>query len=207
VNGGAAPSAARLGVLGGTFDPIHLAHLWMAEQARSSLALDRVLLIPAGRPPHKPSRPISDYAHRLAMTRLAVVGAPGLVASTLESDTSAPSFTIETLRRVRQTEPDAELWLIIGSDSLRELPTWRDPDSILAAAALAVLPRPGEEGIPPVPPGARLCWLSGPRFQLSSTELRERVAEGASIRFLVPEAVRAYIEEHHLYRGTSEGVR
>lgn len=192
-------SLARLGILGGTFDPIHLAHLWMAEHAREALGLDKVLLVPAGRPPHKPGRPISDFSHRLMMTQLAIAHAPGLEASTLEADVATPSFTIDTLRRVQAAEPAAQLWLIIGSDSLRDLPSWRDPEAIFAAAGLAVLPRPGEvETLPRS--GAKIDWLDGPRFQLSSTDLRERVASGRSIRFLVPESVRVYIEEQRLYR-------
>lgn len=175
----------------------------MAEHARESLSLDKVLLVPAGRPPHKPGRPISEFAHRLAMTRLAIANAPGLEASTLEADATAPSFTIDTLGRVRAAEPDADIWLIIGGDSLRDLPSWRDPDSIFAAAGLAVLPRPGDAEAPPVPTGARVHWLDGPRFQISSTALRERVSRGRSIRFLVPDAVHSYIEEQQLYRSNA----
>jgi len=202
----------RLGLLGGTFDPIHIAHLWMAEHARDALSLDRVLLIPAERPPHKPDLPITPFEVRYRMVELGIDGSPGLAASRIEQGVT-PSFTVETLQRVAGLHPEAELWLVIGGDSLRELPTWRDPDEILRRARLAVLPRPGDgfstDELPPVPAGARVDWLDGPRLHLSSTALRRRVERGESIRFLVPEKVRAYIEDAGLYRASAreEGGR
>jgi nicotinate-nucleotide adenylyltransferase len=190
----------RLGLLGGTFDPIHVGHLWMAEHARDSLDLDSVLLIPAARPPHKPDRPLSPYAVRLAMTELGVGAAPGLSTSRLEENAEEPSFTIDTIRRVLAEDPVADLWLVIGGDSLRDLPTWRAPGEILSRVRLAVLPRPGDGEMPPVPTGARVDWLDGPRLHVSSTALRERVRRGGSIRFLVPDPVRDSIETNGLYR-------
>lgn len=195
----------RLGLLGGTFDPIHIAHLWMAEHARDALVLDRVLLIPAERPPHKPDLPIPPFEVRYRMVELGIGESPGLAASRIEEGV-VPSFTVETLERVARLYPGAELWLVIGGDSLRDLPTWREPDEIVRRARLAVLPRPIEGGgtvseeLPPVPAGARVDWLDGPRLHLSSTALRRRVQRGESIRFLVPEPVRLYIESSGLYR-------
>ena len=197
----------RLGLLGGTFDPIHIAHLWMAEHARDALSLDRVLLIPAERPPHKPDSPIPPFEVRYRMVELGIGESPGLVVSRIEEGVE-PSFTVETLERVARLHPGAELWLVIGGDSLRDLPTWREPEEIVRRARLAVLPRPVEGGaafeeLPPVPAGARVDWLDGPRLDLSSTALRRRVQRGESIRFLVPEPVRAYIEASGLYRDSS----
>ncbi|MCA9730156.1 MAG: nicotinate-nucleotide adenylyltransferase [Candidatus Eisenbacteria bacterium] len=195
----------RLGLLGGTFDPIHIAHLWMAEHARDALALDAVLLVPASRPPHKPDQPISSFEHRFRMVDLAVAGIPGLEASKLEESDQAPSYTAETLERARASFPGADLWLVSGGDSLRDLPTWREPERILAQVRLAVLPRPGDGEDPVVPEGACVDWLNGPRLMLSSSALRRRAAEGESIRFLVPDPVRAYIDTHGLYRKTRRG--
>lgn len=193
----------RLGILGGTFDPIHLGHLLLAEQAREALELDRVLLMPAARPPHKPDAPISPFADRLRMVALATSESLGLVASDLEQDEAVPSFTVATLRRLRMLEPEAELWLILGGDSLRDLPTWREPEEIVRLARLAVYPRPGEDATSAAPPaevlGANATLLPGPRLLLASTEIRARVMAGRSIRFLVPRAVERYIEERGLY--------
>ena len=124
-----------------------------------------------------------------------------LKVSDLEQDLTEPSYTVETLRRVKSLEGDSdELWLMLGGDSLRDLTSWHEPEEILRLARLAVLGRPGESERPPTPEGARVDWVSGPRIRLSSTEVRERVADGRSIRFMVPEAVRAYIEAEGLYR-------
>jgi nicotinate-nucleotide adenylyltransferase len=207
----------RLGVLGGTFDPIHHGHLLLAEQAREALSLDRVLVIPAGRPPHKPQSPITPYPERLRMCQLAVPPGGDLEVSELERGQDQPSFTVETLRRLRAgTSAGDELWLLLGSDSLPELPTWREPREILKLSRLAVYPRPGEEESPgaaaespAAPPddlaallaGCEVRYLDGPRIRLSSSEIRRRLRDGRTIRFLVPEAVRKYILAKGLYRG------
>lgn len=191
----------RLGLLGGTFDPVHLGHLLLAEAARDELDLDPVLLVPASRPPHKPGRPITPYAVRYRMIELAVGGCEGLEASDLERDPDQPSYTVETLRRLASRHGERpEIWLVLGGDSLRELPGWREPEEIARLARLAVLARPGESSADAVPPGWRVDWLSGPRIRLSSSEVRERAAHGRSLRFLVPEAVRSYIEREGIYR-------
>lgn len=203
----------RLGVLGGTYDPVHAGHLLLAEQARESLALDSVLLIPAGWPPHKPHAPVTPYPARLAMVSLAVAGCPELTASDLERDPSQPSYTVETLRllRARGSGSD-EIWLLMGADTLDELPTWREPEEVLKLARIAVYARPPEkdalesgeradpETLRALLAGHPVRRLEGPRLRLSSTEIRARVRDGRSIRFLVPEAVRAYILDQGLYR-------
>lgn len=189
----------KVGILGGTFDPIHVAHLWMAEAARDALGLDRVWLVPASRPPHKPDREGASYDDRVAMVRLAVEGAPGLDVSEIERDDSQPSYTAETLRRFRVALPRAAFWLILGADSLRDLPEWREPDEILRLARLAVLPRPGTDW-PASPPGADVFRLPGPLLDVSSTELRARLRAGRSVRYLVPESARRWIERRGLYR-------
>jgi nicotinate-nucleotide adenylyltransferase len=206
----------RLGVLGGTYDPVHFGHLLLAEQAREALSLDQVLLVPAGRPPHKPDRVITPYDLRLGMLELALKGVPGMVASDIERDLERPSYTIETLRGIRSQSPDLEdLWLLLGEDSLAELPTWREPAEIARLARFAVYPRPNGE----TPGGAvftsevnrtwgdRIDRLDGPRLRLSSSEIRERVRGARSIRFLVPEAVRTFILDEGLYRGRSRPDR
>lgn len=190
----------KLGFLGGTFDPIHLGHLLIAEQAREALGLDRVLLVPAARPPHKPGVPTAPYASRLEMCRLALEGVPGLEASDLEQDPDRPSFTVESLRGIAGwLPPGSELWLLLGGDSLRDLPSWREPEEIQRLARLAVYAR--DRVLPDASSTIPVTWLPGPRLELSSTEIRERVRLARSIRFLVPEPVRGFIRDQGLYRG------
>ena len=189
----------RIGVLGGTFDPIHIGHLWMAEAARDQLALDRVYLVPASRPPHKTGQETTSYEDRLAMTRLAVAGSPGLEASEIERDPSRLSFTADMLRRLHAERPGAEYWLILGGDSLRDLSTWREPEEIVRLAGLAVLPRPGYQTEESPAPGARIEFLAGPQLAVSATELRSRLREGRSARYLVPTPVLRWIERRGLY--------
>lgn len=206
----------RLGVLGGSFDPIHLGHLLVAEEARETLACDRVLLVPAARPPHKPDRILTPYAQRLRMVELAVTGLDGLAASDLERDADHPSFTVETLRRLRSAEAGAELWLILGADSLEDIPNWREPEEIGRLAQIAVYPRPGWTGelalLADRAPltrrwraEGRIHLLDGPPVDLSASEIRRRAAAGRSLRFLVTEEVRRFILEQRLYRGAEAG--
>ena len=199
-----------IGVFGGTFDPIHVAHLTVAQEAAETLGLERVLFVPAGQPPHKPDRVISPAADRLAMIELAIAGNERFTVDRIELDRDGPSYTVDTLealkvRSVGVAEP--ALTLIISSEAFRELPTWRDPRRILELACLAVAPR---EGYQPVSADFmerefpefrdRVRYLVGPRMRLSASEIRERVAAGRSIRYLVPDAVAAYIDDHALYR-------
>jgi nicotinate-nucleotide adenylyltransferase len=198
----------KVGVMGGTFDPIHLAHLILAEQARVFLGLDRVLFVPAGAPWRKAERRIAPVADRVAMVRAALAGDPYFEVSLIESERRGPSYTVDTLSVLqRQLGPQAELYFILGQDALADLPNWREPARIVQLARLAVAARPG---CPPPDPTAleravpgiqdRMDVVPMPQMDISSTDIRRRVAQGISIRFLVPAAVEAYITAHGLYR-------
>ena len=206
-----------VGVLGGTFDPIHIAHLAVAEEAREALGLEKIVFIPAAMPPHKVDRPVSEPQHRFAMVELAIADNPAFEASRIELDRSGPSYTVDTLERlaasaVTDTEPGPnaerpDLVLIMSAEAFRDLRTWRRPERILELARLAIVPR---DGFPDASraflaehfPGFedRASFLRGPRLRLSASELRERAANGRSLRYLVPDAVAAYIGDHDLYR-------
>jgi nicotinate-nucleotide adenylyltransferase len=190
----------RVGLFGGTFDPPHAGHLALAECARDRLRLDEVRFVPVGEPPHKQRRDLSPAANRLAMTRLAVRGVPRFEVSTIETRRRGPSFTVDTLRRLAAERPRAQLFLLIGADSLDDLARWRDPEEIRRLATLVVARRPGATSRPGR--GRKVTWLDCPEFDVSSSEIRRRVRTRRSIRFLVPEPVRAYIERHGLYRAT-----
>ena len=193
-----------VGVLGGTFDPVHVGHLAVAEEAREALGLERILFVPAAMPPHKVDRPVSAPSHRFAMVELAIAGNPAFEASPIELDRTGPSYTVDTLERLA---PEwRELVLILSAEAFRDLRTWRRPERILALAQLAVVPR---EGYPDASraflaehfPGFedRAVFLPGPRLWLSASALRERAANGRSLRYLVPDAVATYISDHALY--------
>ena len=193
-----------VGVLGGTFDPVHVGHLAVAEEAREALGLERILFVPAAMPPHKVDRPVSAPSHRFAMVELAIAGNTAFEASRIELDRTGPSYTVDTLERLA---PEwRELVLILSAEAFRDLRTWRRPERILALAQLAVVPR---EGYPDASraflaehfPGFedRAVFLPGPRLWLSASDLRERAANGRSLRYLVPDAVATYIGDHALY--------
>jgi nicotinate-nucleotide adenylyltransferase len=199
-----APIAGSVGVLGGTFDPIHIGHLAAAEEVREVLGLERVLFVPAGIPPHKPGRLISAPHHRLAMVELAIAGNPSFEVSRVELDRTGPSYTVDTLEALSEGR---DLTLILSAESFRGLPSWQRPERILGLARLAIVPRGGlappgkgwlEEHFPEIE--ARIVELDAPRLRLSATDIRARVAAGRSIRYLVPDAVIGYIEDHDLYR-------
>jgi nicotinate-nucleotide adenylyltransferase len=195
----------RLGVLGGTFDPVHIGHLLLAEEAREQLGLESVLFVPAGQPWRKAARQISDGKHRLAMLRLAIDQNPAFEVSDVELERRGPSYTGETLARIREEHKKAELFFVMGEDALADLPNWRDPDRILELAMLAVARRPGDDAANPdlvaIAPG-REVWLSMPLIGISSSEIRERVGNGLSIRYRVPNAVEAYIRKQKLYKNS-----
>ena len=198
----------RIGILGGTFDPPHIGHLWLATVAADTLGLDRVLLMPAARPPHKGATPVSNAADRVTMTRLAITGDSLLDLSLVEMERRGPSYTVDSLVQLRAALGDeAGLVLIMAADSLAEIGSWREPDRLLALAEWAVGPRPGSE----LPDRAalrerfgtaeaRIHLLTGPSLDLSSSEIRRRVAAGRSIRYLVPRAVEELIADRGLYR-------
>jgi len=191
----------RVGVFGGSFDPVHWAHLVIAEQAREQVALDRVLFVPAARPPHKQTQPLSTFAHRATMLRLAIAGHLAFEVSEVEKDRPGPSYTVATLEDLRRCHPEADLFLILGGDSLRDFPNWREPERIAAMATLVAAPRPGYL-VQSLPNWVRLQEIQVPLLEISSTDIRKRVASGRSIRYLVPRAVECYIEAHGLYRNT-----
>jgi len=186
----------RLGVYGGAYDPPHLGHLVAASDACEALGLDRLLWIPSAVHPLKPVRTAADV--RLEMVRAAVAGDGRFVADGLELQRAGPSYTVDTLRELRAREPEAELFFLTGADNLRELPRWREPGEIARLATLAVLERAGE-ALPADSPLPAVA-VTVTRVDVSSTDIRRRVAAGQSIRYLVPEAVRAVIERERLYR-------
>jgi nicotinate-nucleotide adenylyltransferase len=195
-----------LGLLGGTFDPPHYGHLVLAETARVQLRLDRVLFVVAGLPPHKPGRPITPDRHRAAMVEVAIADNPAFAISRVDVDRPGPHYTVETLSLLRREYPEAELFFLVGGDSLAQFLTWRDPVGILRQARLAVMPRPGYEpdltALEQVLPDVhdRLAWLDAPYLDVSASDLRRRVREGLPIRYLVPPSVEAFVREHRLYK-------
>ena len=200
----------KVGILGGTFDPPHIGHLWLATLAADGLDLGHVLLMPAARPPHKGRRAISNAADRVMMTRLAIGGDPGLDLSLVEMERPGPSYTIDSLAQLRTHLGDGVgLVLIMAADSFAEIETWREPDRLLELAEWAVGPRPGT----PMPNrgaledrfgkrASRIHLLEGPSLDVSSSEIRARVAAGRPIRYLVPRAVEELIVSRGLYRRT-----
>jgi len=200
----------RLGVFGGTFDPVHIGHLRLAESAReeAELSLDKVLFVPAGEPWRKKERLVSAAAHRMAMLRLAIEGNDAFELSKVELEREGPSYTVETLEALAKQQPGDELFLIMGEDALADLPKWREPERIVALAKLAVASRGDSsperlDAIEKALPGvlARVIWVPMEVLQISGSDIRESVRRGWSIRYLVPDAVEAYIHQHALYRG------
>jgi nicotinate-nucleotide adenylyltransferase len=195
------PPAGDVGVFGGTFDPIHLGHLIAAEEARLALDLERVLFIPAGRPPHRAKPPLAPEEDRVRMVATAIEGHPAFALDLREVGAGRTCYTVETLEALRaELGATRRLHLVIGSDSLLDLPAWREPERIVELAALAVVERPGWtlEGADPSLMH-RVERVPGARVGISSSEIRERLRAGRSVRYLVPDAVRAYIAEHRLY--------
>jgi nicotinate-nucleotide adenylyltransferase len=206
----------RIALVGGTFDPIHYGHLVIAEEVRTALDMTEMIFIPAGQPPHKPGRVITPARHRLAMLELALASNSHFTISRVEMDRPGPSYLVDTLRILRtQMGTDVELSFVIGWDSLQELHTWYEPLGILALLdALVAVGRPGyvdggaynmkqlEARLPGITP--RLHIVQAPQFSVSSTDLRQRVAQGQPIKYQVPEAVERYIFEHSLYVSTNK---
>jgi len=195
----------RIGLYGGTFDPVHRGHLLVAEQARTELELQRVFFVLTPNPPHKPTTTISPVAHRLNMLQLALSAQPQFEVSTVELERPGVSYTVETLRHFR-SQPEfatAELFLIIGADSLLELKNWREPQAIIGMAKLAVYSRPGLDWRQTPPQFLQAAHLlNGPPIDISATDIRRRCSRGLSIRDLVPETVGNYILENKLYQNT-----
>ncbi|MBQ9454057.1 MAG: nicotinate-nucleotide adenylyltransferase [Thermoguttaceae bacterium] len=199
----------RLGIYGGTFDPIHFGHLLLAETARETLGLDRVLFVPAKIPPHKQGKYLTSEEHRVAMIRLALRGNPAFKLELFELRQNAVSYTVYTLEYLRRKYPNDELFLLMGEDMLRIFPDWYEPKRICELATLALIGRSGQEI-------GNLSFLKGlatrerlrqirasrvpmPAVAFSSTEIRERVKAGKSVKFWLPDSVRKYIEKNNLY--------
>ena len=200
------PPAGRLGILGGTFDPIHAAHLHVAASAQKTLALDNILFIPAGQPWRKAGRPISPGRHRLAMVRAALAATDGFHASDLELRRAGPTYTADTLRLLRDRGHE-QLWFIVGSDALADMPHWHEPQQIIALARLAVIARPDTtldaarlddlvEGLSQV-----VDWVEMPPNPIAATDLRRRLSAGddPALTNDIPAATLAYIRRHGLY--------
>jgi len=196
----------RLGILGGTFDPPHIGHLAVAQDAWARLPLDRVLFVPAAQPPHKLDAVATPASTRLEMVRAAIGADERFEASPVELERSGPSWTVDTLRDLTERQPDAELFLLLGADQFRELATWREPAALASLATLVFVPRPGidsEEALAgarrALPDDARTRRLDATRIDVSSTEIRRRRAAGEPIRYLVPDSVLRVIEREALY--------
>lgn len=223
----------RIGLFGGTFNPVHRCHLVVAAQTRDRLKLDRVLFIPSGDPPHKPTADLAPFAHRLAMVRLAVAGEPSFAVSDIEGRQTAKSYSIATVRRLRDgLAPGDELAFLIGLDAFVEFPGWREPAALLTLCDFVVLSRPGSSfrsllGLAPLPPldpaalaaldagesdrldaplgqGRTLTLLRLPPCEQSASDIRSRLRRGLTVSSLLPASVESYIIAHHLYRGGSD---
>lgn len=221
----------RVGIFGGTFDPVHYGHLRCVEEAREALALQRVLLIPAADPPHKRARDVTPARHRLAMLRRAVRGHAPFRVSTIEIERSGPSFTIDTLRQLGAAHPSWRLTLLMGVDAFAEIHTWREYTALFDEVDIAVLSRPTTTAPAPGGGGDRLAllpvavrrqfrysrqhralvnhngnrvfFLSVSALDISATDIRDRVRNERSIRFLLPLSVERYIQRERLYRAGS----
>jgi nicotinate-nucleotide adenylyltransferase len=196
----------KLGIFGGTFDPVHLGHLVLAETVREESGLDELWFMPARVPPHKQSEEISSPKARMEMLELAIAGHARFRVSDLELRRDGPSYTVETLRGLREQRPNDELHVVIGGDSLADLPTWKEPEEILKLARVIAVNRGREELTLAATldhfgetAAERIQLVQMPAIDISATELRERVRTGKSIRYQVPRSVELYIQQHGLY--------
>lgn len=197
----------QIGLFGGTFDPPHVGHLIIAESARVQLGLNLVQFVPAARAPHKKGRKPTPAQHRMSMLRLALRGHSAFVASNWEVRRGGVSYTIDTLRQMTAKYPKAEIWLIVGSDNLRDLFHWKEPLEILKRCRVAVYCRPGYPLSKHVVRRTNAVVLDGGLLDISATVIRRIEAHSGSIRFLVPAAVERYIRRHRLYRRPSARPR
>ena len=198
----------RLGLFGGTFDPVHIGHLVLAEQCREQCRLDQVWLIPSGRPPHKREVPLTPGKLRAEMLDFAIAGHPQFVVSRMELDREGPTYTVDTLQQLYDEDSTRELFFLMGADSLADLATWREPERIAELATIVAVNR----GDRPLPERAMLEQLVGaaiarrvqfvtiPGIDLSASDLRRRARDGRSLRYLVPRPVEIYIQQQGLYR-------
>lgn len=197
----------NIGVMGGTFDPIHNGHLAVAEEVRVRLNLAEILFVPAGQPWLRIDRPISPAEHRVAMVRLAITGKPYFKLSTMEIERPGPTYTVDTMVELQaQFGSGADLFFILGWDSLVQLPEWKEPSRLITLCRLVAVPRPccakpDLKELESLIPGLarRVVLMDKPEIDISASDIRDRVARGLSIRHLVPESVERYIRQHGLY--------
>ena len=198
----------KIGIFGGTFDPIHVGHLMVAEEARVLLDLDQVIFMTAGHPWFKSGQEVTDVRHRIAMVDCATASNAHFSVSDIEASGTGPTYTVETLKELRDNySSEDQLYLIMGVDSLREVDRWQHPERLFEMATLVGVSRPGHEDFDAASLDAittdaseKVVMLDGPLVEISATDLRHRVATGVSIKYRVPESVEAYIREHGLYR-------
>ncbi len=198
----------RIGIFGGTFDPVHMGHLILAEQCRDQAGLDEVWFLPSYHPPHKAAAAVTRFEHRCDMLELAVAGHPAFRIERIEKELPPPSYTAETLAELRRRHPGAEFALLMGSDGLPDLPGWYEPRRVVELASLVVVPRPGvmlwtpdrlAKALDLPTEGVRLRYVACPMIEIASRELRRAVADGMSVRYLVPRAVEEYLRDRKLY--------
>ena len=197
----------NIGVLGGTFDPIHIGHLVLAEEVRTRLNLAEILFMPAGQPWLRVDSPISPAEHRMEMMRLAIADKPYFKLSTMEIERGGPTYTVDTIAELKaRLGPEDELFFILGWDNLAKLPQWRQPSRLITMCRLVAIPRPSyplpdlkalEASIPGL--SQKVTFMDKPEIDISASSIRERVAQGLSIHHLVPGPVERYIKEHKLY--------
>lgn len=198
----------RIGIFGGTFDPVHLGHLILAEQCRDQAGLDQVWFLPSYHPPHKAAAAVTRFEQRCDMLELATAGHPHFRVERIEKELPPPSYTAETLAELRRRHPGHDFSLLMGSDGLPDLPGWYEPRRVVELAGLVVIPRPGVMlwtadrlakalGLPVE--AVRLRFVACPMIEIASRELRRAVADGMSVRYLVPRAVEEYLLDRKLY--------
>ena len=207
----------RLGLFGGSFDPVHYGHLLLAECCRERCRLDGVRFLPAAVPPHKQNRPLTPAEVRIEMLELAIAGHAAFSVSRHETDRGGVSYTVDTLTHFREEDPEIELFFLLGADMLYDLPRWHQPDRICELATIVVVGRcgagePDFDGLGRIASPERIALFSRhrvrmPEIGISSTEIRRRVAAGQSIRYQAPRAVEKFIETHGLYRKQGDGIR
>lgn len=201
----------RIGIFGGTFDPIHFGHLRMAEEAREQVALDRVLFVPNRVSPLKGHAPVTPPELRGEMVALAIADHPAFVLSPIEIERPGPSYTVDTVRVLRDAHPSDALFFLTGSDAIRDLPRWHDPDTLLSLAHFVALARPGTDPnavLTTLPPRwkERVTFMAMPGLDISATDLRARVRAGRSLRYLVPPEVAGFIRARGLYQEPIQGL-
>jgi nicotinate-nucleotide adenylyltransferase len=191
----------KIGILGGTFDPIHMGHLVLAEQVREKFQLERVIFIPCASPPHKTEQELSLADDRFEMTKLALEGNPYFFVSDIELKREGLSYTVETLRELKEFYRDSEIYFLTGSDVLDEITTWKNPEEIYKLAKIVIGVRPGFDKFDPENHFAKksiIVEITG--IDISSTQIREKVRKGESIKYLVPSKVEEYIKNRNLYK-------